>query len=188
MPRRDALPFPIRNSDALMPLDIGGASSHRTYVLVGLVLGGVALVGVSTGVLVGLAGSDQPEPARRTTSQALVAPSEAAPSPTASARRPTTPADSDIEPGRRSDVGYFLAASTQDDGVHVTFDRVQLVATGVVNQNARTRELVLAPDVVVPGGLEPLLDALPTEGSVRLLELAYDSLGYVTEIHAKSVP
>jgi hypothetical protein len=180
------MPFRDDRGAALMPVRLGDRDSRRTYALIALMFGGVALVGVSTGVLTSLAGSGPPPPVRRTASQAVVTPSPD-PTPSASDTPPSRPADSDVEPGRRTDIGYFLSARKEDDGVHTTFDRVQLRASGVVNENPRTRELVLAQDVAVAGGLDRLLQELPDEGRTRLLELSYDALGYVIEIREKSV-
>ena len=128
-------------------------------------------------------------------------------------------ADSDVERGRTEDIGYLLGARVGDEGLlHVVFDRVQLLRgdaaaeharrTGgdpeeardglVVNENPRTRDMVLAPDVRVLGGvelaassdLEPvpvqtLLDAIDREGGSLPLELQYDDLGYVVEVRER---
>jgi hypothetical protein len=139
--------------------------------------------------------------------------------PSVPAPRRTVRAASQVERGRTTDLGYVLGARSARDGVHVTFDRVQRM-TGrqaedyaishgldpslarlsgvVVNDNPRTRDLVLAPDVKVFGGvrlaassdLEPvplqtLLDALPSQGGSLTLGLTYDQLGYVIKVEEK---
>ena len=189
---------------------------HRTYVMVTLMLVAVAVVGLATGGLVGLAGGGQEPRARRTTTpQAALAAT-----PSASPEHSRQPADSEVEPGRRNDVGYFLAASQEGDGVHVTFDRVQVLAGAaaiayarkqnqppppggilVVNENPRTRELVLSPDVEISGGtqlagsaglqeisVQTLLEALSDKGRTTVLDISYDDLGYVTEVTEKQLP
>ena len=90
-------------------------------------------------------------------------PSAAPTSPTAS---PTARAASEIERGTTSDIGYFIGARNENDGTHVTFDRVLLLLgqqardyakahhkkkpkkDGVllVNDNGLTRDLVAAAD------------------------------------------
>lgn len=158
-----------------------GLRGDRTVVMVALVLTAVALVGVGTGFLVGLAGtgsrggSTSPQPAGPPSRGGTEGP--AAPSPSGSrtdqpSGRPTTRADSDVERGRTSDLGYFLGADQRPDGLHVTFDRALLffgdearrvakdrgltsqVRHGalLVNQNPLTRDMVLAPDVRILGG------------------------------------
>jgi hypothetical protein len=100
----------------------------------------------------------------------------------------------------------------------VSFDRVQLLRGDaaekyakehggdseaarsglIVNENPRTRDLVLAPDVKILGGvqlaassdpeqvpLKTLLDALDSKGSSIPLELRYDKLGYVVRVTEK---
>lgn len=181
--------------DAISTLD-----RHQTRVMLGIVLGSVAAVGLSTGVLIGLAGGGQePPPTPTPPRQAVIAPSD---TPTPSSQAPTEPADSDVEPGRRSDVGVFVSAREEDDGIHVTFDRVQVVSgVEVINQNPKTRELVMSPQVAVFGGVhlagsaqlqqisvQQLMGALPVVGSDTVLELTYDDLGYVVEVKEKQLP
>jgi hypothetical protein len=194
-----------------------GVSQRRNVLLGVLLFTAVALVGLGTGFLLSLTegGSDGTQ-ARRTTSSD---PSPSASSATATPPRPTVRSGSEIERGLTKDIGYFLGASRDPDGLtHVAFDRVQLLKgdaaenyarkhdldpesarTGlIVNENPRSRDLVLAPDVNVLGGvrlaassdpepvpLQRLLDALDDEGDPLPLELRYDKLGYVVEITEK---
>lgn len=190
----------------------------RSRAMLGLVFASVAALGVMIGVLLGLAGGGQAPPAQRGPTPHAIQP--AADSPTPTSTGPTERADSDVEPGRRNDVGYFLGSTQEGDGVHITFDRVQVLtgadatahaqkhdksppASGIliVNENPKTRELVLAPDVAVLGGvqlagssepqqipLETLLASLADKGATTVLDVSYDELGYVTEVREKTVP
>jgi hypothetical protein len=194
----------------------GSADRRHVATLVALMLVGVALVGLAAGFLLSRTRDDSGSGASagRTASPApTTATAPASPLP-----RPTVRAASEVERGKTSDVGYFLGARSLTDGVHVTFDRVQeltgaaaekyarehrmdssVAARGVlVNVNPRTRDLVLAPDVRVFGGvqlaassdLEPvplqrLLDALATRGGRLPLGLTYDRLGYVVKVEEK---
>jgi hypothetical protein len=193
-----------------------GVSQRRNLLLAALLLVAAALVGLLIGFLLSRTemGSDGTA-APRTTSPD---PSSSAPSATATARA-TGPSGSEIEKGLTKDLGYFLGASRSPDGLtHVSFDRVQLLRGDaaedyteehggdsdaarsglIVNENPRTRDLVLAPDVKVLGGvqlaassdpepvpLETLLDALDSKGSDIPLELRYDKLGYVVQVTEK---
>lgn len=177
----------------------------------------MALVGLGTGFLLSLteSGADSTN-AGRTTSPG---PSGSATSATPTPRRPTVASGSQIERGRTQDLGYFLGARRTANGLtHVAFDRVQLLrgnaaekyakAHGgntqtarsglIVNENPRTRDLVLAPDVKVFGGVQlaassdpervpvqTLLDALDSKGSTIQLELRFDKLGYVVQVTEK---
>ena len=111
-----------------------------------------------------------------------------------------------------------FSISDPDGLTHVSFDRVQLLRGDaaedyakehggdseaarsglIVNENPRTRDLVLAPDVKILGGvqlaassdpepvpLKTLLDALDSKGSTIPLELGYDKLGYVVQVTEK---
>ncbi len=194
-----------------------GVSQRRNVLLGVLLFTAVALVGLGTGFLLSLTegGSDGTQ-ARRTTSSA---PSPSGSSPTATPARPTGPSGSEIEKGLTKDIGYFLGASRAADGLtHVAFDRVQLLRGNaaedyarkhdldpdsardglIVNENPRSRDLVLAPDVKVFGGVrlaassdpeqvpvQTLLDALDAEGDSLPLELRYDKLGYVVKVTEK---
>ena len=194
----------------------GSPDQRRTVILAALVLVAVALVGLGAGYLLSVAeGGSDGSLARRTPSSS---PTKAPTSPTATPPRPTVRAASEIERGLTEDLGYVLGARTADDGMHVSFDRVQLLRGDaaetyarehdldeesarrglIVNENPRTRDLVLAPDIQVFGGvqlaassdLEPvplqrLLDALDTRGGSLPLELRYDKLGYVVEVREK---
>ncbi len=202
---------------------IGDGRSH-TAATVALVLAAVAVVGLGTGVLIGVAGrgspgqfgSDQtPSPSPTSTSVSST------PAATPSTARPTTRAASEVERGRTTDLGYFLAARQRPDGIHVTFDRAVLyfgseaeqqakerglqsdLRNGrlLVNENDLTRDMVLAPDVRVLGGTElgegsgngevtvpRLLDVVRGRGDQVLLDLRYDRLGYVVEVHEYVLP
>lgn len=169
---------------------------QRTRVMVALVLAGVAVVGLVVGALVGLAGGGRPEPTQQTAKQAAVLASKAAATPSAS---PTERADSDVEPGRRKDIGLFLAATQEGDGIHITFDRVQLLAGAkaidyakkhnqppppggllVVNENPRKRKLVLSPEVTITAGQRLAGTAEPQEISVETLLAALGEKGAST--------
>jgi hypothetical protein len=194
-----------------------GVSQRRNLLLGVLLFTAVALVGLGTGFLLSLTegGSDGTQ-ARRTTSSD---PSATTTSATVTPPRPTGPSGSEIEKGLTKDIGYFLGASRDPEGLtHVAFDRVQLLRGDaaedyarkhdrdpdsardglIVNENPRSRDLVLAPDVKVLGGvrlaassdleqvpLQTLLDALDAEGDSLPLELRYDKLGYVVEVTEK---
>ncbi|MEP6762413.1 MAG: hypothetical protein ABJA93_13740 [Sporichthyaceae bacterium] len=194
-----------------------GVSRRHNLLLAALVLVAVALVGLGTGFLLSLtdSGADSTS-AGRTTSPG---PSGSATSATPTPRRPTVASGSQIERGRTQDIGYFLGARRTANGLtHVAFDRVQLLrgdaaekyakAHGgnaqtarsglIVNENPRTRDLVLAPDVKVFGGVQlaassdpervpvqTLLDALDSKGGTIQLELRFDKLGYVVQVTEK---
>jgi hypothetical protein len=198
-----------------------GASRSQTVLLVSLVLGAVAIVGLGTGFLIGIAGSGSPGPAARRTAVSPSSPSPGQPSASTPAARPTVRAASEVEPGRTADVGYLLGSRQAADGVHVTFDRIQQLAGAaadryarshglsqpspggflLVNENPRTRDLVLAPGVRVVGAarltgqpeprpvpLDTLLGALAANGPEMPLDLTYDRLGYVVEVREKNTP
>jgi hypothetical protein len=194
-----------------------GVSQGRNILLAALLLVAAALVGLLIGFLLSRADSGiDGTAAPRTTSSDPAAPS---PSATVTPPRPTGPSGSEIEKGLTRDLGFFLGASRDPDGLtHVSFDRVQLLRGDaaekyaeehggdseaarsglVVNENPRTRDLVLAPDVKILGGvqlaassdpepvpLQTLLDALDSKGSDIPLELRYDKLGYVVQVAEK---
>jgi hypothetical protein len=194
-----------------------GVSRRHNALLAVLLFAAVALVGLGAGYLLSVAeGRPDSTTARATTSSA---PSTTASSPAAAPARPTVPSGSEIERGRTQDLGYLLGARRAPNGLtHVAFDRVQLLRgeaaasyarehgmdaesarSGlVVNENPRSRDLVLAPDVQVFGGvtlaassdpeavpLQTLLDALDEEGSSLTLELRYDKRGYVVRVTEK---
>jgi hypothetical protein len=193
-----------------------GVSQRRNVVLAALLLVAAALVGLLIGYLLSRAGNGSDGTAApRTTSSGS---SESATA-TVTPPRPTTKSGSEIEKGLTRDLGYFLGASRDPDGLtHVSFDRVQLLRGDaaekyakehggdseaarsglIVNENPRTRDLVLAPDVKILGGvqlaassdpeqvpLQTLLDALDSKGSTIPLELRYDKLGYVVQVTEK---
>jgi hypothetical protein len=188
---------------------------RRRTAFVAAVLVGSAVLGLGAGSLLGITGGDGtvdaggPTPAQSTTP----------PSPS-STTRPTR-SSSEIEPGTTSDIGYFLRTRDEDDGTHVTFDRVLLMLSedardyakthhkkqpkkdGVllVNDNALTRDVVLAADVTVlgtqqlagsstpqPVTVATLLDKVASQGSDLLLDLTYDKLGYVTKVKEHDLP
>jgi len=194
-----------------------GVSQRRTLLLAVLLLVAAALVGLLIGYLLSRTGSaNDGTAARRTPSSD---PSGSATSATATPPRPTGPSGSEIEKGLTKDIGYFLGARRGANGLtHVAFDRVQLLrgdaaekyasenggdtATArsglIVNENPRTRDLVLAPDVKILGGVQlaassdpeqvpvqTLLDALDSKGSTIPLELRFDKLGYVIQVTEK---
>lgn len=192
------------------------AARRHTAWMVALLLVAVALVGLGAGFLIGFAGGDD----RPTAASTTISPVPTSPRPSASSPSParaTTRAASEVEQGRTKDFGYLIGSQRGTDGVHVTFDRAQLLdgdtatayakshhlgrpkgGTLVVNENPRTRDLVLAPEVKVYGGprltgttqpepvpLDRLLTALPSQGGDLPLDLSYDRLGYVVEIREK---
>lgn len=194
-----------------------GVSRWHNVLLAALLFTAVALVGLGAGYLLSVAqGRPEGTPARRTTSSE---PTVSASSPTATPARPTVRSGSEIERGRTQDLGYLLGARRAATGLtHVAFDRVQLLRGDaaakyarehgmdaeaarsglVVNENPRSRDLVLAPDVKVFGGvklaassdpepvpLQTLLDALDEQGSSLPLELRFDKLGYVVRVTEK---
>lgn len=193
-----------------------GVSQRRNLILAALLLVAAALVGLLIGYLLSLtdSGIDSTAAPRTTSSDPSVSASA-----TVTPPRPTKPSGSEIEKGLTKDLGYFLGASRDPDGLtHVAFDRVQLLRGDaaekyaeehggdseaarsglIVNENPRTRDLVLAPDVKILGGvqlaassdpepvpLQTLLDALDSKGSTIPLELRYDKLGYVVQVTEK---
>jgi len=183
-----------------------------------LVLAAVALVGLGAGFLMSVAGgasdvtTTERPPSTGVSSRGV--PATAPPT----APRPTVPAGSEIEPGRTQDLGFMLGARSAGNKINVAFDRVQLLRGKaaqayarkhrisqetakrglIVNENPKTRNLVLAPDVRVLGAvrlaassdleqvpLQTLLDALDQIGGSLPLELKYDRLGYVVEVREK---
>ena len=188
------------------------ADPRRRAAFVAVLLVASAVVGLGAGSLLGLAGGGG----------TIEATSPGTSSPSASSTaRPRTRASSEIEPGTTSDIGYFVGARDENDGTHVTFDRVLLKLgkdarkyaktyhkkppgpNGIllVNDNALTRDLVLAPDVKVFGAqqltgapalqsvpLQTLLDRVAIHGSDLLLDLTYDNLGYVTKVQEHDLP
>jgi len=196
----------------------GPSRPSRAVVLAVLLLAAVALVGLGAGFLLSVAedgGSDGTR-VRRTGS---ASPSPGVTAPPGTQARPTVRAASEVERGRAKDLGYLLGARTGEDGlIHVAFDRIQLLRGDaaaayarergldeeearsglVVNENPRTRDMVLAPDVKVLGGvqlaassdleavpLQTLLDSLDSDGASLPLELRYDELSYVVEVREK---
>jgi hypothetical protein len=191
-------------------------SQRRNLLLAVLLLVAAALVGLLIGYLLSLTDSGIDGTAARRTPSSDPSASASA---TVTPKRPTGPSGSEIEKGLTKDLGYFLGASRDPEGLtHVSFDRVQLLRGDaaenyakehggdteaarsglIVNENPRTRDLVLAPDVKILGGvqlaassdpepvpLETLLDALDSKGSAIPLELRYDKLGYVVQVTEK---
>jgi hypothetical protein len=138
---------------------------QHTAALVALVLGAVAIVGLGTGVLIGWAGGGG-LPESQTSVQATSSTATSGPP----ARAATT--TSCRPPGRGTrDLGYFVGAHEEPDGIHATFDRALLYVgadarhearvyglqdqvhhgTLLVNQNPKLRDLVLAPRVRICG-------------------------------------
>ena len=194
-----------------------GVSQRRNLLLAGLLLMAAALVGLLIGYVLSRADTGIDGTAARRTPSAN--PSSADPSATVTPPRPSGPSGSEIEKGLTKDIGYFVGASRDPQGLtHVSFDRVQLLRGNaaedyakehggdseaarsglIVNENPRTRDLVLAPDVKILGGvqlaassdpeqvpLKTLLDALDSKGSTIPLELRFDKLGYVVQVTEK---
>jgi hypothetical protein len=125
-------------------------------------------------------------------------------SPSASASTGTSPkptATSQIEAGRTTDFGYFLAAATRGGATHITFDRAQLLVGKAANDyakahhmetpvpndylllnvNKRTRDLVLAPEVTVTG---TTIMANSTEPVPVSLQTLFDAI----KAHGKDMP
>jgi hypothetical protein len=186
--------------------------------IVAVLLGAAVVVGLGTGVLLGVAGDGGTTTATGTTPPPASTPTSPEASPSGS---PTTRAASQIERGTTKDVGYYVGWKRQDDGVHVTFDRV-IFRTGraarsyarqyhkpppgpdgilLVNDNELKRDLVLSPDVRVLGTqklagtstpsevtVQTLLDAIDAQGSSLLLDMRYDDLGYVVEVREHALP
>jgi hypothetical protein len=189
---------------------------RRRAAFVAALLVASAVLGLGAGALLSVAGNGD----TKTTSTSTPAASSRPASPSTTGR-PTERAASEIKRGTTSDIGYFTAARAGNDGTHVTFDRVLLLSgqaardyakanhkkkpkqDGVllINDNNRTRDLVLAPDVKVLGArqiagaatLEPvdlqtLLDKVVGHGADLLLDLTYDNLGYVTKVQEHDLP
>jgi hypothetical protein len=139
---------------------------RRRVAFVAALLAVSAVVGLGVGSLLGVTGGG-----RKVTATPTSTPGESASASPATTASPTERSASEIERGTTSDIGYFLAARTENDGTHVTFDRV-LLKLGkdarkyakayhkkppgpdgilLVNDNNLTRDLVLAPEVKVLG-------------------------------------
>jgi hypothetical protein len=155
---------------------------RRRAAFVAALLVASAVVGLGVGSLLGLAGRGGTVTASSTST-----PRASSSATTSSTASPTARAASEIERGTTSDIGYFLGARTENDGTHVTFDRVLLMLgqeardyakarhkkkpkkDGVllVNDNTLSRDLVLAPDVKVLGAQQlagsPDLQAVPLQ-------------------------
>ncbi len=168
-------------------------SSPRPLLPVATALLAVATVlGLGTGVVIGaLDGGGSGESASAVTSPtntgtvtgptATPSPSPTAnpitsPTPSTPPGAPTIPADTDLEKGMRTDVGYLVSSQARPDGTHVSFDRVQVrTATSaskseqkekkdkgrrprgntlIINESGRLRDLVLSPEVQVYGRLQ----------------------------------
>jgi hypothetical protein len=141
---------------------------RRSAAVVVVVLAAALVVGLGVGLLLGIAGGGGSVQVSASTPPAASSPTDSSSPPST---RPTTRAASEIERGTRQDIGYFVGAGSENDGTHVTFDRVLLKIgrdardyarkfhkpppgpDGVllVNDNDLTRDLVLAPDVQVMG-------------------------------------
>ena len=163
---------------------------RRRAAFVAVMLVGSALLGLGAGALLG-ATDNAPTTAAAppvTSSPAV------SPSPTASH---TKRAASEIERGMKSDIGYVLSSRHENDGTHVTFDRVLLLQgkeagdyakahhekkprkDGIllVNDNNLTRDLVLSPDVKVLGAAQLAGSNNATPVSLRTLLDAVASQG-----------
>jgi hypothetical protein len=142
---------------------------RRLAAVVAVLLTATAVVGLGVGLLLGLAGGGGSVDA-----SATATPTVSTTGSPSGAARPTTRAASEIEPGTTSDIGFFVGARQENDGAHVTFDRV-LLKLGrdarayarqhhkkkpgpdgilLVNDNNLTRDLVLSPDVKVMGAAQ----------------------------------
>lgn len=125
-------------------------------------------------------------------------------SPSASASTGTSPkpmATSQIEAGRTTDFGYFLAAATRGGVTHITFDRAQILVGKAANDyakahhmetpvpndylllnvNKKTRDLVLGPEVAVTG---TTIMANSTEPVPVSLQTLFDAI----KAHGKEMP
>lgn len=168
---------------------------RRMTVVIGVVLAAAAIVGLGVGVLLGLAGDGTSTSASTSSTPSVTtSPSAAATTPSES---PTVRAASEIQDGTTKDIGYLVASRSEDDGVHVTFDRV-VFYTGqaardyarshhkrpprgngalIVNDNERKRDLVLSPDIAVLGTRALAGSSTPTEVSLKTLRDAVASQG-----------
>jgi hypothetical protein len=160
---------------------------RRRVAFVAALLVASAVVGLGVGSLLGVTGGG-----RKVTATPTSTPGESAsasPASTASTASPTGRSASEIERGTTSDIGYLLAARTENDGTHVTFDRV-LLKLGkdarkyakahhkkppgpdgilLVNDNNLTRDLVLAPEVKVLGAQQLANSADPQPVPLKTL-------------------
>jgi hypothetical protein len=156
---------------------------RRRAAFVAVALVASAVLGLGAGAVIAMAGDDG-------ATDVTVSGPTASPSPSASpSERATAHASSEIEPGATRDVGYFLEGRREDDGTHVTFDRV-LLLTGkaahdyakahhkkkpskdevlLVNDNDLTRDLVLSPDVKVLGASQLIGSLSPKPVPLRTL-------------------
>jgi hypothetical protein len=157
---------------------------RRRVAFVAALLVASAVVGLGAGALLGVTGRDG-----KVTSTPTSTPRTSSPAPTSPTASPTARAASEIERGTTSDIGHFIGARDENDGTHVTFDRVLLLLgqqardyakahhkkkpkkDGIllVNDNGLTRDLVLAPEVKVLGAQQ--LAASPTLQPVPLQTL-----------------
>lgn len=177
----------------------------------------VALAGLGIGWLVAATGGDGGASKSGASSTPSESPWRSRPASTS----PTAKAGSEIESGRTRDFGYFLAARTRSGVTHITFDRATLL-TGkaandfakahkmetpvpndylVVNENPRTRDLVLGPGVKVTGttfmahsseptpvSLATLLTAIKDHGKEMRVDVTYDKNGFVIAVAERFFP
>jgi hypothetical protein len=154
-----------------MVIGPGPGRSHLPAVIA-LIFVAVAIVGLGTGFLIGWAGSGSGPPATAAPGGSPSASRSGSPSPSHSGSdRPRGRAKTDIERGRREDLGYVLGARQEPDGMHLTFDRALLYYGSdarrqaklrhlqrelkhnrlLVNENPLTRDVVLGPHPKILG-------------------------------------
>jgi hypothetical protein len=181
-------------------------------VMVAALLIVVAAAGLGIGWLVASLGGGGSANAGGQPTPSTSASTSRTPTPSTSA---TPKTGSEIEPGRTSDFGYFLLARTRNGVTHITFDRATLL-TGkaandyakahkmespvpndylIVNENPKTRDLVLGPKVAVTGttvmanssqpvpvSLSTLLTAIKDHGPQMPVNVTYDKRGFVVAV------
>ena len=187
-------------------------------VMVAALLIVVAAAGLGIGWLVASLGGGGSNGAGDQPSPSTSASTSASPKSSASA---TPRTGSEIEPGRTADFGYFLLARTRNGVTHITFDRATLL-TGkaandyakahkmespvpndylIINENTKTRDLVLGPEVAVTGttvmanstepvpvSLSTLLTAIKDHGSQMPVDVKYDKNGFVIAVAERFFP
>lgn len=154
----------------------------------------VALLGLGIGWMFAAFGGSGGGSGSATTTPSTSGPA----SPSTSASTPAaTVKGSEIEAGRTTDFGYFLAARTTNGVTHITFDRAQLLVGKaandyakahhmqtpvpndylLVNVNPKTRDLVLGPEVTVTGTTILANSSQPVPVSLQTLLAALPAHG-----------
>lgn len=190
---------------------------RRRAGFVALLLAASAVVGLGSGAVLGMAGGGGTTVATSTstpgTSAKPAPPSSTAP-PTARAAseiEPGTTSDIGYFIGTRDKddgthvtfdrVLLMLGQQARDYAKAHHKKKPKKDGVLLVNDNSLTRDLVLAPDVKVLGAqqlagsstlqpvpLETLLGMVASSGAGLLLDLTYDSLGYVTKVAEHDLP